>query len=228
MAMAAVKRRDGVDDTWECHLLWAGDSRVYLLRPGSGAAQLTTDDIRDQGDAMANLRQDSVISNAMSADTPFVVNHRKVELTAPFMIIAATDGCFGYVPSPMHFEWLLLSTLRQSPDPDSWSDLLQAQIIAIGGDDASMAVLGIGAGHQGFQELFAGRTATLQKRWVAPLDELEAEVTALERQLDELRRQQTRYAAELWAAYRPGYEQYLTVDTPDQHLAVGTPGKDAR
>lgn len=59
-------------------------SRVYLLRPGPGLAQLTTDDIRDHGDAMANLRQDSVISNAMSADTAFVVNHRRVQLNTPW------------------------------------------------------------------------------------------------------------------------------------------------
>jgi hypothetical protein len=219
MAMAALKRRDGVDDTWECHLLWAGDSRVYLLRPGSGAAQLTTDDIRDQGDAMANLRQDSVISNAMSADTPFVVNHRQIVLSTPFVIVAATDGCFGYLPSPMHFEWLLLSTLRRAPDAESWSELLQAQIAAISGDDASMAVLGVGSDHQGFRLLFADRSADLHRRWVLPLEQLDASVADLERQLDDLRRQQTHRTAELWTAYRPDYELYFAVDAP---------GKDAR
>ena len=61
----------------------------------------------------------------------------------------------------MHFEWLLLSTLQTAPDPESWSAQLQAQITAISGDDASMAVLGIGADHQGFQSLFADRTTDL-------------------------------------------------------------------
>jgi Protein phosphatase 2C len=106
MATVALQRREPDGDRWFCHLFWAGDSRAYVFEPDAGARQLTTDDIRDAGDAMANLREDSVVSNAMSADTDFVVHHRKVELTAPFLVVAATDGCFGYVPSPMHFEHL--------------------------------------------------------------------------------------------------------------------------
>ena len=213
MAMAAVHRGAPSDDSWACELWWAGDSRIYQLRPGSGLAQLTTDDIKDHGDAMANLRQDSVISNAMSADTAFVVNHRRIQLDTPFLIIAATDGCFGYLPSPMHFEWLLLSTLRSAPDPESWSALLQAQINAVSGDDASLALLGVGSSYQGFQSAFAERTNDVQTRWVQPLDQLDAQVTDLERRLDELRRQQKEHTAQLWAGYRTDYEQYLTAGT---------------
>jgi serine/threonine protein phosphatase PrpC len=62
-----------------CHVLWAGDSRAYVFEP-AGAHQLTTDDLRDPGDALANLRHDSVVSNAMSADTEFHVNYRRVQL----------------------------------------------------------------------------------------------------------------------------------------------------
>lgn len=163
---------------------------------------------------MANLSQDSVVSNAMSADTDFMVNHRRIELGTPFLLVAATDGCFGYLSSPMHFEGLLLSTLVNAPDQHSWSQDLQAHITAIGGDDASMAVLGIGADHQGFRSLFADRAAALQTRWVRPLDQLATEIREVERQLDVLRRRRTQRAAELWATYRPGYEQYLAADEP--------------
>jgi serine/threonine protein phosphatase PrpC len=217
MALASVTRSESANGTWECLLLWAGDSRIYLLRPGLGLAQLTTDDIRDRGDAMANLRQDSVISNAMSADTAFVLNHRLIELATPFLIVAATDGCYGYLQSPMHFEWLLLSTMQNASDPQSWSDQLQTQITAIAGDDASMAVLGIGTDHGGFQSLFADRTAALQTRWVNPLDALDMEVSVLERQLDILRRRQDQQAAELWDAYRPDYEHYLESSAPGRN-----------
>ena len=55
----------------------------------AGARQLTTDDLRDPGGALANLRRDSVVSNAMSADTEFHVNYRKVELRAPFLVVCA-------------------------------------------------------------------------------------------------------------------------------------------
>jgi hypothetical protein len=167
------------------------------------------DDIRDRGDAMANLREDSVVSNAMSADTEFVVHHRKIELTAPFLVIAATDGCFGYVPSPMHFEHLVLAALRDAPDTDSWSAAVQAAISAVTGDDAAMATLGVGANHIGFRKLFAQRTTELEQRWVTPLDELDADLRQHERKLDELRTARRERQAQLWAAYKPGYERYL-------------------
>jgi serine/threonine protein phosphatase PrpC len=209
MALAALQRREPSGDRWACHVLWAGDSRVYVFQPGSGARQLTVDDIRDRGDAMANLREDSVVSNAMSADTEFVVHHRKIELTAPFLVIAATDGCFGYVPSPMHFEHLVLAALRDAPDTDSWSAAVQAAVSAVTGDDAAMAMLGVGANHIGFQKLFAQRTTELEQRWVTPLDELDAELRQHERKLDQLRTVRRERQAQLWATYKPGYERYF-------------------
>ena len=48
MAMMALQRRDSEGDRWTGHLLWSGDSRVYVFDPGPGAHQLTTDDIRDR------------------------------------------------------------------------------------------------------------------------------------------------------------------------------------
>jgi hypothetical protein len=167
------------------------------------------DDIRDRGDAMANLREDSVVSNAMSADTDFVVHHRQVELTAPFLVIAATDGCFGYVPSPMHFEHLVLAALRDAPDTDGWSATVQATISAVTGDDAAMATLGVGADLDGFRELFAPRTAELERRWITPLDDLDTELREQERRLGELRAARRERQAQLWGAYKPSYEEYL-------------------
>jgi len=76
----------------------------------------------------------------MSADTDFVVHHRSVELTAPFIVVAATDGCFGYVRSPMHCEQMMLTTLRDSLTTKSWSASLQESVSAGTGDDAAMAL----------------------------------------------------------------------------------------
>ncbi|HZB48067.1 MAG TPA: hypothetical protein VE547_03150, partial [Mycobacteriales bacterium] len=209
MALAALQRHEPGGDRWTCHLFWAGDSRVYVFLPGAGARQATLDDIRDRGDAMANLREDSVVSNAMAADTDFVVHHREVELTAPFLVVAATDGCFGYVPSPMHFEHLVLAALRDAPDTDGWSAAVQAAVSAVTGDDAAMATLGVGADHDGFRELFARRTAELEQRWIRPLDDLDTELREQERRLEELRATRHQRQAQLWAAYKPGYEEYL-------------------
>jgi hypothetical protein len=209
MALAGLQRHEPSSDRWTCHLLWAGDSRVYVFEPESGARQLTVDDIRDHGDAMANLREDSVVSNAMSADTAFTVHHRQVELTAPFLMIAATDGCFGYLPSPMHFEHLVLAALRDAPDTDTWSTAVQAAVSAVTGDDAAMAALGVGADQDGFRTLFAPRTAELESRWIAPLDDLDTELREQERKLAELRAARRERQAQLWAAYKADYEEYL-------------------
>jgi hypothetical protein len=209
MALVALQRRESTGQTWDCHILWAGDSRAYAIGPVSGAHQVTVDDNRDAGDAMANLRDDSVLSNMISADTPFVVHHRKIEFTAPFLVIAATDGCFGYLPSPMHFERLLLTTLRDARDTESWSKALQAEISAVTGDDAAMALLGVGADHDGFRRLFAERADEVEERWVRPLEALAADVDQAEQRLEDLLRQQAQEATALWGAYKPDYERYL-------------------
>jgi hypothetical protein len=209
MALMALQRREPRKGRWAGHVFWSGDSRVYVFDPATGAHQLTRDDLRDAGDALVNLRQDSVVSNAMSADTDFVVHHHRVELTAPFLAVAATDGCFGYVRTPIHFEHLVLAALRESTDAGSWSRLLQQRIAAITGDDASMAVLGVGADHEEFRRLFAARTADLEQRCVAPLDELEAEVGRAEQAVAEARRRHATLQTSLWGRYKTDYERYL-------------------
>ena len=209
LALMALQRREPRTGRWAGHLLWSGDSRVYVFHPVTGAHQLTLDDLRDHGDALANLREDSVVSNAMAADVDFIVNHRQVELTAPFVAVAATDGCFGYVRTPFHFEHLVLAALRDSTDTDSWSLLLQQRITAVTGDDAAMAVLGVGADHKEFRELFASRTVDIEQRWVVPLDELESEAIRAERLAVEARHRHAALQTSLWAAYKPEYERYL-------------------
>lgn len=209
MALMALQRRERDGDAWTCHLFWSGDSRAYVFTPDAGACQLTVDDIRDGGDAMANLREDSVVSNAMSADTDFAVHHCSVELTAPFLAVAATDGCFGYLPTPMHFEHLVLSTLGDSTDAETWSGALQAAIGQVAGDDASMALLGVGADEAALRRLFADRTALLEQENVGPLNDLEAQERAARRRLEELRARRSTTEAQLWGRYKPGYERYL-------------------
>lgn len=209
MALALVRRHESDEQTWTCELWWAGDSRVYAMDPAGGAHQLTIDDIRDQGDALANLGDDSIVSNAMSADTPFEIRYRSVELSSPFLLIAATDGCFGYFRSPMHFEHLILAALLDAPDTESWSTAVQEQITAITGDDASMALLGAGADHDGFRTLFAERLTTVANRWVQPIDQLTTEIDRLAAELDALRERQSELTADLWAGYKPDYVRDL-------------------
>ena len=208
MALGALQRAEPDGGAWSCHVLWAGDSRVYVLT-ANGLQQLSSDDLRDPGDAMANLQHDSVISNALSADTEFVINHRRVELESPFILICATDGCFGYLRTPMHFEALLLGTLAEAAGEQDWSLRLQDAISEVTGDDASLAAIGVGGDLSAMQRLLAPRLREVVEQYTTPIDGLADEVARAEAALAELQRRRTDDMAARWQRYRIGYDQAL-------------------
>lgn len=208
MAVVALQRTQPGGTTWACHMLWAGDSRAYVFEP-SGVRQLTTDDLRDPGDALVNLRADSVVSNALSADTDFHVNYRRVELEAPFLVACATDGCFGYMPTPMHFEHLVLSGLEGASSTSAWSTAVQARVSEVTGDDAAMAMLGVGATLRQFRDLFASRLQELEQEFIGPIDDLREAIAAAEDELAALRQRHVDTTTRVWSRYKPGYERYL-------------------
>jgi len=208
MTVLALQRASRTGSTWLCHVFWAGDSRGYVFEP-DGAHQLTVDDLRDANDAMANLRSDSVVSNAMSADTEFHVNYRRVQLQAPFFLLCATDGCFGYLPTPMHFERLVLSPLTEARTVDAWSRAIQREVAGVTGDDAAMSVVSVGAGMKEIHRLYAPRLAELEDQFTAPIDDLVRSVQRAEDELIAQRQRQLEETEQLWARYQPGYERYL-------------------
>jgi serine/threonine protein phosphatase PrpC len=214
MTLAVLQRTDPTASRYACHLFWAGDSRAYVLDPEAGLHQLSRDDLRSGGDAMRNLTDDSVMSNCISADTEFHINHRQVELQAPFLLLCATDGCFAYVRSPMHFEHLLLSTLHDARDAAGWQRALQSAVAAITGDDSSLALLGLGTDFGGFKKLLKDRTADVERHYIDPLDELDSQVRRAEQELADLRARRTELGGELWGAYKHDYERYLAAEAP--------------
>jgi serine/threonine protein phosphatase PrpC len=215
MTLAVLQRSDPTASTYDCHLFQAGDSRAYVAEPDGGLRQLTTDHLRSGGDAMRNLTDDSVMSNCISADTEFYIEHHQVQLQAPFLLLCATDGCFAYVRSPMHFEHLLLSTMQAARDVPTWQQALEAEVTAITGDDAAIALLGLGADLDGFKKLCKDRTDELRRRYIDPLNELDGQVRQAEQQLAELRARRVELGAELWRSYKGGYERYQAVPEPD-------------
>jgi serine/threonine protein phosphatase PrpC len=214
MTLAVLQRTDPAAGMYACHLFQAGDSRAYVAEPDGGLRQLTTDHLRSGGDAMRNLTDDSVMSNCIAADTEFYIDHHQVQLQAPFLLLCATDGCFAYVRSPMHFEHLLLSTMQDARDVPAWQQALEAEVTAVTGDDAAIALLGLGADLDGFKQLFKDRTDELQRRYIDPLDELDGQVRQAEQQLAGLRTRRAELGAELWGAYKGGYERYQAVPEP--------------
>jgi len=81
--------------------------------------------------------------------------------------------------------------------------------VAVAGDDAAMGAILVGAELDAFRALMAPRTAEVEERWLAPLDDLARRVADMELQLGALRSHEEAQTAELWAAYKPGYERHL-------------------
>ena len=211
MALLALQRTQPGGATWACHVLWAGDSRAYAFE-AEGARQLTTDDLRDPGDAMANLRRDSVVSNAMSADTDFDVNYRKVELQAPFLVACATDGCFGYVRSPMHFEHLVLSHLLQAPSPEAWSTALQSRHHRRHRRRRSHVVAGHRSAVSTVPEAVRSTCRGARAAIYRAAGGARASGGRCRTPTTALRQRQLDTTAEIWGRYKPGYERYLRPD----------------
>lgn len=184
----------GEDQQAYVSAMWAGDSRVYLL-DASGLAQLTVDDTTVT-DPMETIYEDGILRNIFCSDRQVRLHCATFPVRLPFVVIAATDGCFGYVSTPMEFEGLLLGTLMQSGSPAQWESLLDKAIGSVAGDDHTLCLAAVG--YRDFAQLqqsCAARYAFLYQNYLVPLSTLPLED------------RQTRY--EMWKQYRSHYSRYL-------------------
>jgi len=141
--MALITLEKG-SDNWLVNSFWAGDSHCYLWTC-RGFFQLSKDDLEEGNDPMENLHNDSPISNCICADRDFYINHLSLQIDdMPAIIISATDGCFGYYPSPMHFENMLKESLQEAKDIDNWEALIEQRVQQVTGDDSSLALIAVG------------------------------------------------------------------------------------
>lgn len=96
---------EGVNAT----VIWAGDSRVYMLTEENSLQQLSKDDVVGEFDAC--FGKDCRMSNCISQDEPFFINYASYKLPKRCVIFACSDGCFDFTKSPMHFEMEILKAL---------------------------------------------------------------------------------------------------------------------
>ena len=191
--LAAFSKRVGSD---EFDFYWCGDSRCYVL-DGDGLHQVSTDDA-DVADAMRNLREDAPMTNVISASRPFVIHERRLRLEKPSVVIAATDGCFGYLPSPIAFERLLLETLDRASNLDGWRQGLDERLREVSGDDYTLVA------------------------WPHRFASYRAIKRGLGERFEHICRQYPQADAseealfEQWEGYRPGYESLLPSDAEHQ------------
>jgi len=191
-----------------CDALWAGDSRIYLMTPYLGLQQLSVDHLRSGADPLANLVEDSPLSNVASASGEFRLQRTTVRIEPiPAVLVAATDGCFGYLPTPMHFEHLLLEPLWRAMTFHDWVTDVRRRIEEVAGDDATiaMAVLRPGLGLDELRGVFAGRFAHVDGI-VTELDEVRDSLLTARTTLA-VRENAWRAARErCWLRYREHYE----------------------
>lgn len=173
------------------HIVWAGDSRVYLL-DSNGLSQLTMDDT-EVVDALENLTADAPMMNVLSADGEFKLNYKAIRLTGPALLLAATDGCFGYIPSPMEFEGIILQELIESETPRQFHDRLSEQLADCAGDDIAMGMLSFNFGtFEQTKNILGKRFEWLNNQYLSGINDDEAESRKT-----------------VWNQYRENYERYL-------------------
>jgi serine/threonine protein phosphatase PrpC len=180
-------------------VLWAGDSRAFLLTPRNGLQQLSLDDT-DSQDALELLVDDPIMTNMVCADRPFTINSVLGEAGMPCVILCATDGFFGYVNTPAEFEHVLLDTLMSSVTCEQWSDMLATTVSAYSGDDASLALAAFGfENFDRFRGAFAGRAESV----------VAEHLPAIRQSAENDRSTVVAARTDSWARYRSGYEQRM-------------------
>lgn len=170
-------------------IIHAGDSRVYIMRPKEGLQQVTRDELAGNPDALQNLYVSAPMTNVINIDKDFSLTHLAFDLNMPFAVLCATDGIFGYVKTPMHFERIVLECLETANSFETFERALFDSISGITGDD-STAVMPF-YGWTSFDEL--KENFQKRKRFVTGL------CNAVEEDMsDEI-------VDSAWAQYRTGY-----------------------
>lgn len=191
-AMAIV--RPGQEDWLQVDAIWAGDSRVYIL-DADGLAQLTVDDTTVP-DPMENLYEDGVLKNLICKDRPVRLHCASFRVRLPFSVFAATDGCFGYVSTPMEFEAMVLSTLVKSSSVAQWESELAEKIGSVAGDDHTLCLASYGyESAEALRQTIAHRYSVLKNDYLQFLSDADPDDRQLRR--------------ELWEKYTPNYCRYL-------------------
>jgi serine/threonine protein phosphatase PrpC len=147
IALASIpKQADPESKPFEISLAWMGDSRVYFLSPKKGLQQLTVDDLEVEKDAFQMIREDSRMSQYLTADIPsdWQIHFYLEKFEEKGCVLVCTDGCFQYLPAPWDFEKLLLETLIKSSKHDDWEELLKQKYEEIKQDDVSLTLYSIG------------------------------------------------------------------------------------
>jgi serine/threonine protein phosphatase PrpC len=116
---------------------WAGDSRCFVVTPTTGLVALTSDHVRIH-DPLEQLRSDPPIENVVNCSTDFYLEQFDYRVREPYVLLLATDGVFGYLPTPGYLEFGLLEGLMAG---DDFTEQFSRFCSRFAADDVSAAVL---------------------------------------------------------------------------------------
>lgn len=191
-AVALIQQ--GTDGSMLVTSIWAGDSRVYIM-DSLGLAQLTIDDTTVT-DPMVNIYEDGILKNILCRDKPVKLHCKTITMNEPFVVFSATDGCFGYLSTPMEFEGVLLETLSKTKCVADWERELANTLGSIAGDDHTLCLAAYGYGNYStLQKSFVRRYEYIEKHYLLPVSNLPVED------------RESRF--ELWSSYRDNYMRYI-------------------
>ena len=192
-AAVALMQQD-VDGSVLVSAIWAGDSRVYIM-DSLGLAQLTVDDTTVT-DPMMNIYEDGILKNILCSDKQIDLHCKTIRKNEPFIVFAATDGCFGYLSTPMEFEGVLLNTLLRSNCVADWERNLADMITSVAGDDHTLCLAAYGYGsYEAIQKSFAQRYEFIEKYYLIPVSYIPVEDRG------------SRF--QLWGSYSTDYMRYI-------------------
>lgn len=164
--LCAALVQNGAAGWRECCFLWAGDSRGYVLGE-KGLHQCTQDHLRGTGDPFETLYHDVPLSNHLSADQPARLSLRRMRAMLPCVVIAATDGAYSALPTPMEFEMLLLDTLKSARSWSKWQKRLSSALKRIAQDDVAILLSPCGiSDFEAFRQSMSVRREELKKQFV--------------------------------------------------------------
>lgn len=156
-------------------LYWAGNTRCYLLT-ADGLRLLTADDTLAPSDAFESLYLDAPITNYLCADRPFSLHERRFALPKQGVLVVATDGAYHALPTPMHFEALLLNTLEGTAQKKQWKRALREALQNSAADDVTLILQPFGfADYAELSPCFDQRRRHVNQAYILPADQAGAD-----------------------------------------------------
>lgn len=234
LAMALYVIKDG---EIQINCYWAGDSRVYLF-DRERVYFLTKDDAdAPDGDPFSPANMDLAMNNTICEDREFKISKSTITVpyseSSPIVLMAATDGCFGYFKNPIEFESMVRHSLINSDSINDWMPgIVDAIIENTQQDDFSMSIVEIGTrDFEKFKESFAGPlNSELYKEYFVWRDAVKSQQEALMDKIGAADEQISKIRSEIESreADRAHIEQVCTaLKSHDMSLALQKACKDS-